>query len=105
MRPFMTERKRDVPTGSSSGGAASGSTDRAASGSVGGKCPICGKPTVHAVRPFCSRRCADIDLGRWVSGDYVIAGGVSDADEDGDEGFAKEAGRLDRGTLPDDEPR
>jgi endogenous inhibitor of DNA gyrase (YacG/DUF329 family) len=62
-----------------------------------GKCPICGKPTVHAVRPFCSARCADVDLGRWVSGAYVIAGGQSDADEDGDEGFAKEAGSLDRG--------
>lgn len=80
----MTEQKRD---------------------SVGGKCPICGKPTVHAVRPFCSRHCADIDLGRWISGGYVIAGGQPDADEDGDEGFAKEAGRLDRGALPDDEPR
>ena len=73
--------------------------DNAASGGVtGGKCPICGKPTVHAVRPFCSRHCADIDLGRWVSGAYVIAGGQAAADEDGDEGFAKEAGQLDRGT-------
>lgn len=62
-----------------------------------GRCPICGKPTVHAVRPFCSARCADIDLGRWVSGAYVISGGQADADEDGDEGFAKEAGNLDRG--------
>lgn len=70
----------------------------AARGAAGGKCPICGKPTVHAVRPFCSRHCADVDLGRWVSGAYVIAGGQADADEDGDEGFAKEAGQLDRGT-------
>jgi hypothetical protein len=68
----------------------------------GGRCPICGKPTQHAVRPFCSARCADIDLGRWVSGGYVIAGGQSDADEDGDEGFAKEAGPLDRGAGDDD---
>lgn len=75
-----------------------------AKGSVaGGKCPICGKPTVHAVRPFCSRHCADIDLGRWVSGAYVIAGGQADADEDGDEGFAKETGQLDRGTGGDDD--
>jgi endogenous inhibitor of DNA gyrase (YacG/DUF329 family) len=64
---------------------------------AGGRCPICGKQTAHAVRPFCSPRCADIDLGRWVSGAYVISGGQSDADEDGDEGFAKEAGQLDRG--------
>ncbi|MDM7256048.1 MAG: DNA gyrase inhibitor YacG [Paracoccus sp. (in: a-proteobacteria)] len=38
------------------------------------KCPICAKPTVAAWRPFCSRRCADIDLGRWLSGSYVIPG-------------------------------
>jgi endogenous inhibitor of DNA gyrase (YacG/DUF329 family) len=73
------------------------SNDNAAPGAAGGRCPICGKPTVHAVRPFCSARCADIDLGRWVSGAYVIAGGQADADEDGDEGFAKETGSLDRG--------
>jgi endogenous inhibitor of DNA gyrase (YacG/DUF329 family) len=65
-------------------------------------CPICGKPTVHAVRPFCSSRCADIDLGRWVSGAYVITGGQDDADEDGDEGFAQEAGRLERGQGPEE---
>ncbi|MEO1121121.1 MAG: DNA gyrase inhibitor YacG, partial [Pseudomonadota bacterium] len=29
------------------------------------KCPICGKPRVHEHRPFCSKRCADIDLGKW----------------------------------------
>jgi endogenous inhibitor of DNA gyrase (YacG/DUF329 family) len=69
----------------------------------GGRCPICGKPTVHAIRPFCSVRCADIDLGRWVGGAYVITGGESDADEDGDEGIAKELGSLDRGEGPDEE--
>jgi len=73
---------------------------------AGGKCPICGKPTVHAVRPFCSARCADVDLARWVSGAYVIAGGQSDADEDGDEGFAKETAGLERVKgLPDDDTR
>lgn len=35
-------------------------------------CPICKAETVHQYRPFCSRRCADIDLGRWVSGDYAL---------------------------------
>jgi endogenous inhibitor of DNA gyrase (YacG/DUF329 family) len=69
----------------------------------GGRCPICGKPTVHAIRPFCSARCADIDLGRWVGGGYVIAGGESDADEDGDESIAKELGSLDHGEDPDEE--
>jgi endogenous inhibitor of DNA gyrase (YacG/DUF329 family) len=37
------------------------------------KCPICGDPAEHAVHPFCSRRCADIDLGRWMTGRYAIA--------------------------------
>ena len=35
-------------------------------------CPICRKPGVPAYRPFCSRRCADIDLGRWLKGSYAI---------------------------------
>lgn len=37
-------------------------------------CPICGKDGVPAYRPFCSRRCADVDLGRWLKGAYVIPG-------------------------------
>ncbi|MET3926683.1 DNA gyrase inhibitor YacG [Devosia sp. 2618] len=36
------------------------------------KCPICGKPSVEAFRPFCSKRCADVDLNRWLTGSYVI---------------------------------
>lgn len=49
-------------------------------------CPICGKPTVQEYRPFCSRRCADIDLGRWLGGEYHIStpepppGGADDQD-------------------------
>jgi endogenous inhibitor of DNA gyrase (YacG/DUF329 family) len=39
-----------------------------------GKCPICGEPTDSHYRPFCSRRCADVDLHRWLSGTYAIAG-------------------------------
>jgi endogenous inhibitor of DNA gyrase (YacG/DUF329 family) len=35
-------------------------------------CPICGKPTVDRYKPFCSRRCADVDLNRWLSGVYVV---------------------------------
>ena len=37
-------------------------------------CPICGKPTVEAYRPFCSKRCADVDLARWLRGDHAIPG-------------------------------
>lgn len=35
-------------------------------------CPICGKDTEARYRPFCSRRCADIDLGHWLKGSYAI---------------------------------
>jgi endogenous inhibitor of DNA gyrase (YacG/DUF329 family) len=35
-------------------------------------CPICGKPSSQANHPFCSPRCQDIDLNRWLSGSYVI---------------------------------
>lgn len=35
-------------------------------------CPICAKPTDPQYRPFCSRRCADVDLGRWLKESYVI---------------------------------
>ncbi|MBJ3784730.1 DNA gyrase inhibitor YacG [Devosia sediminis] len=36
------------------------------------KCPICGKPAVEEFKPFCSKRCADVDLNRWLTGNYVI---------------------------------
>jgi endogenous inhibitor of DNA gyrase (YacG/DUF329 family) len=35
-------------------------------------CPICGKPATQEFKPFCSKRCADIDLHRWLSGAYAI---------------------------------
>jgi uncharacterized protein len=35
-------------------------------------CPICGKPVVAESRPFCSRRCAEVDLNRWLSGVYAV---------------------------------
>jgi endogenous inhibitor of DNA gyrase (YacG/DUF329 family) len=38
------------------------------------KCPICGKPADPKHRPFCSPRCADVDLQRWFSGRYVVPG-------------------------------
>lgn len=36
------------------------------------RCPICGKPASAAYRPFCSKRCADVDLQRWLSGGYAV---------------------------------
>ena len=35
-------------------------------------CPECAKPSEHNYRPFCSKRCADLDLGRWLNGSYAI---------------------------------
>jgi endogenous inhibitor of DNA gyrase (YacG/DUF329 family) len=45
-------------------------------------CPICGKPAVETCRPFCSRRCADVDLNRWLSGVYAVPV-KEEEDEDG----------------------
>ena len=39
---------------------------------VRSKCPICGKPADAVLRPFCSKRCADVDLHRWLAGVYVV---------------------------------
>ena len=46
------------------------------------KCPICGKPADEKHLPFCSKRCAQVDLNRWLSGAYAIPGKPSDGDED-----------------------
>jgi endogenous inhibitor of DNA gyrase (YacG/DUF329 family) len=46
-------------------------------------CVICGKPADAKLRPFCSRRCADVDLHRWFSGVYTVPV-VEDEDEDGE---------------------
>ncbi|MEM9578820.1 MAG: DNA gyrase inhibitor YacG [Pseudomonadota bacterium] len=35
-------------------------------------CPLCGKPTDVKARPFCSKRCADLDLARWLNGSYAV---------------------------------
>ena len=35
-------------------------------------CPLCQKTSQHLWRPFCSQRCQQIDLGRWLSGTYCV---------------------------------
>ena len=45
-------------------------------------CPICGKPAAEKFRPFCGKRCADVDLNRWLSNVYVVPASAADADED-----------------------
>lgn len=46
------------------------------------RCPICGKTTEPSYAPFCSQRCADIDLGRWLTGIYRLPDSSSEKDAD-----------------------
>jgi endogenous inhibitor of DNA gyrase (YacG/DUF329 family) len=52
------------------------------------KCPICGKPAEAAYHPFCSKRCADVDLHRWLGGVYRVE--TNEAPEDADEAGREE---------------
>jgi endogenous inhibitor of DNA gyrase (YacG/DUF329 family) len=47
-------------------------------------CPICGKLPIQKFRPFCSKRCADVDLNRWFKGVYTVPVTEND-EEDGDQ--------------------
>lgn len=51
-------------------------------------CPVCGKPMQWEARPFCSKRCADVDLHRWLGGHYRVPVVEEDGGQD---------------TTPDDE--
>jgi endogenous inhibitor of DNA gyrase (YacG/DUF329 family) len=42
------------------------------------KCPVCGAPRLAEFRPFCSQRCAQVDLARWFGGAYAIPGEPAD---------------------------
>jgi uncharacterized protein len=50
---------------------------------VSGKCPGCGKPRDAKFKPFCSKRCADVDLARWLNGSYAIPASEIDDSADG----------------------
>ncbi len=57
------------------------------------RCPICRRPENAEFRPFCSKRCADIDLAKWLGGGYAIpvvededSRSEADGDEDGEGG-------------------
>lgn len=47
-------------------------------------CPICKKPSIPEYRPFCSKRCSDVDLQRWLTGGYAIPS-EDDDEPSGDE--------------------
>jgi hypothetical protein len=44
-------------------------------------CPICERPSVEAYAPFCCKRCADVDLGRWLKGAYAIPATEEDEED------------------------
>ncbi len=48
------------------------------------RCPICKRPPTPEYAPFCSRRCADVDLQRWLVGSYVVPGPEGEADHQTD---------------------
>ncbi|MEM7487951.1 MAG: DNA gyrase inhibitor YacG [Pseudomonadota bacterium] len=60
-------------------------------------CPICDKPTAAAYRPFCSRRCADVDLGKWLNGSYAVP---STRPEDAEEALDEVLREADRPPRP-----
>ena len=59
--------------------------ERRAGKKSGRACPICGKPRDARYDPFCSRRCADVDLHRWLKGNYVIPGPSAPCDPDSED--------------------
>lgn len=50
------------------------------------KCPICEKPGTVQFRPFCSKRCANVDLGRWLKEGYAVATDEAPAEDEGEGG-------------------
>lgn len=77
-RNYESDAEGGTPAGKRAGGAARGKASPAA------PCPVCGKPASAAHDPFCSARCADVDLNRWLTGSYAIPGRpvVDDETED-----------------------
>lgn len=57
-------------------------------------CPICSKKTDPRYRPFCSKRCADVDLGRWLSGSYAVPADNPEELEEAAEALAEQSRKL-----------
>ena len=64
------------------------------------RCPICKAETVRAYRPFCSKRCADVDLARWLGGGYALPG----ADPEDEDDLAEIEEALDALARGEDKP-
>jgi uncharacterized protein len=70
-----------------------------------GRCPICKAATEHDFRPFCSSRCADADLGKWLTGSYAIPVDDSsgDSEDDGSDVAASKTTAAAQRRVVDDE--
>ena len=64
-------------------------------------CPTCGAPAIHELFPFCSSRCADVDLGRWLQGAYAIPA-VDAADDSIIDAEPAESGKISKADHGDD---
>lgn len=64
---------------------------------IAAKCPVCGKPVDGAYRPFCTKRCADIDLGRWLKEGYRVPTEEAPSDDSAEAGDRDDRGG--RGTA------
>lgn len=62
-------------------------------------CPNCSKPAQEAYQPFCSRRCADVDLQRWLAGVHVVPGGETEGEAADDDAASGRPGQVRRGPL------
>ena len=60
-------------------------------------CPICGAEPDPGLRPFCSKRCADVDLGRWLTGAYAIPGETAEAPDPASGGDGERPGPVEPG--------
>lgn len=58
-------------------------------------CPICGKPAApRPLAPFCSERCRQVDLGRWLTEAYAVPGAAPDEEAEGGRGVAEHRIRV-----------
>lgn len=86
MRSKLLAQKDPAPKSKDSAGDDSGAAAR--------PCPICGKPAVAPFEPFCSSRCRDVDLHRWLSGSYAIPVVEEDGTEEEGDAADEETGRT-----------
>ena len=99
-KPYGDRRQTGIQTESQTG--IETGMEAGAARKSGARCPICTAPTEVAFRPFCSRRCSDVDLSRWLRGGYAIPG-RTDVDEDGDDSTAAAAPRRPSDEAGEDE--